>query len=142
KRLVARIEIEKLGLGTLPRILERRDKAATKSEKELWSDLAKRLSSIVAEIEIAERSDRPDANLVKRLEELKGKPFDAKTFIQTIGTILKNSPKDAQGFRIVALRAGDGTGFTLSFDFLANPKNAQGPPSQWGFSENVKTGKE
>src|SRR5262249_14061161 len=56
KRLVARNEIEQLGLGALPGVLERRDKASNKGERATWNELAKRLSSILAEIEFAERS--------------------------------------------------------------------------------------
>ena len=142
KRQLARNEIEKLGLGALPQLLERRNQTANKSDREMWNELAKRLSCIVAEIEFGEGSVKPEAALVKRLEELKGKPFDAKTFIQTVGSTLKNPPNTTQGIRIVALRAGDGTGFSMKIDLVTNPKNAQGPPTQWGFSERVKIGKE
>lgn len=141
KRLAVRNEIEKLGFGALPGVLERRDKTSEKTEQAIWKDLANRLSCIVAEIEIAEKSVKPNAIIAKRLDSLKGKPFDAKDFIETIGIILKNSPKDAQGFRVAVRRIGGGTGFSMKFDFLANPKNAKGPPSQWGFSESVKIGK-
>ena len=108
----------------------------------MWNELAKRLASIVAEMEMAERSAKPNAIILQSLESLKGKPLDAKTFIKTIGMILKNSPKHAQGIRVVALRAGDGTGFSMKFALLASPKSADGPPAQWGFSEHVKVGKD
>ncbi len=142
QRLAVWNEIEKLGLAALPGVLARRDAATDKDAQATWNDLAKQLSCIVTEVEIAERSAKPDATVVKRMESLKGKPFDAKTFIQTIGDFLKNSPADAQGLRVVALRAGDGTGFTMNFEVLANPKNIKGPPSQWGSSESVRIGKD
>jgi len=132
KRLSARDEIEKLGLGTLPGVLERRDKTSNKSEQAIWSDLAKRLSCLVAEIELGDRSVKPDARVAKLLEKIKGKPFDAKTFIQTLGQIIKSPPGGVQGIRVVALRPGDGTGFSVTFDLLAPARasSAKGPPTQ------------
>jgi hypothetical protein len=144
KRLAVRDEIEKLGLSALPGVLERRDKTTDKSEQAAWSDLAKRLSCIVAEVEFADRSVKPDARVAKLAAKITGKPFDAKTFIQTVGSILKSPPEGVQGVRVVALRQGDGTGFSVMFHLLgsANPRNAQGPPTQWGFSERVRLGKD
>jgi hypothetical protein len=141
-RRAAGDEIENLGLGALPGVLERRDKAGDKTERAVWDDLAKRLSCIVAEIEIDERSAKPDAKLAKRLEALKGKSFNAKTFIAAVGAALKDSPNDAQGVRVLVVRAGDGTGFTMKFELLANPKDVKGAPSQWDHSESVRVGKE
>jgi hypothetical protein len=141
KRLAVRSEIESAGLGALPGVLERRDRARKKSERAVWKELAKRLSCIVSEVKIGARSAKPDARLVRRLESLKGKPLDARVFLRTVGSVLKKSA-NPRGIRVAAVRAGDGTGFSVTFDFLANPKNAKGPPSQWGSSENIKAGKE
>jgi hypothetical protein len=142
KRRAAGDEIENLGLGALSGVLERRDKAGDKTERAVWDDLAKRLSCIVAEIEVDERSAKPEAKLVKRLETLKGKSFNAKTFVAAVGAALKHSPNDAQGVRVLAVRAGDGTGFAMKFELLASANNAKGAPSQWGDSESVRVGKE
>jgi hypothetical protein len=142
KRLAVRSEIEELGLGALPGVIERRDKASEKADQALWSELASRLASIVTEVEFAKQSAKPNAAAEKRLESLKGKPFDARAFIETIGLMLRNAPNGAQGVYVVALRAGDSSGFSLKFELLANPKNAQGPPTQWGSSEKVRVGKD
>jgi hypothetical protein len=141
-RVAVRNEIEKLGLGALPGVIERRDKSSDKSDQVLWNELAGRIASIIDEVGFAEQSVKPNAVVKKRVESLKGKPFDAKALIETIGLILRNGPNDLQGVRVVALRAGDGTGFSLKFDLIANPKDAQGPPTQWGFSESVRVGTE
>jgi hypothetical protein len=135
-------EIEKLGLGALPGVLQRRDKAAEKTARVAWDDLAKRLACIVADIEISDRAANLDAAVVKRLEGMKGKSFDAKTFIAAVGATLKEAPNDARGIRVFAARAGDDTGFTLKFEVLARPGNVKGAPSQWGFSESIRVGTE
>jgi hypothetical protein len=141
QRLAVRNKIEKLGLGVLPSILDRRDKASVKSEQAAWNDLAKRMSCIVAEVEVGERWAKPNEDPQKRLELLRGKPFDAKLLLAVMGRFLKDLPRNGGGIRVVAVRGGDSTGFSIRFDFTAKPKDAKGPPSQWGFSESVKIGR-
>src|SRR5262249_42673067 len=104
KRLAVRSEIESTGLGALPGVLDRRDRARKKSERAEWRELAKRLSCIVSEVKIGARSAKPDPPLVRRLESLKGKPFDARVFIRTVGSVLKKSA-NPRGIRVAAVRA-------------------------------------
>lgn len=140
QRKAIQTEIEKLGLGALPGVMDRRNKANDNGKKAMWNEVVNRLSSIIDEIEFDEKFAKPNADELKNLNALKGKPFEPKSFIKAVGVLLKDSPTDIQGVRIVALRAGDGTGFSIKIQLTTNFRNAKGPPTQWGMTESVKAG--
>jgi hypothetical protein len=155
QRAKAQAAIEGFGLGALLGVLQRQDDTERKEEQALLDGLAKRLSCVIADIELGDMSLKPDAALVKRLEALKGKPFDPKTFIQTIGATVKGLPPGAHGLGIFAHRPGDGTGFSLRLDLLSaaragqvtrvvqnlvKPVEPKGPPPWLSYTERVKVG--
>jgi len=79
----------------------------------------------VTEVVVAERSLRPDPALAARLKAMTGKPFDPRTFIQVIDSLVRELPNGAHGFRFSAERSGDGTGFTLKVDLLDEARAAR-----------------
>jgi len=147
QRRQAQADIEKLGLGALSAVRNRRDAASKKEDEKRLDDLLKRIACIVAEIEFAEKSLKPDAALSKRLEELKGKPFDSKRFLKVIGATLKAPPPCMRGLHVTAERVGDGTGFTLRFDLLdlaraGGKANVKGPPPWVVQTQDISVGNE
>jgi hypothetical protein len=140
-RISTEKEVAKFGPGALPGVIDRRDKAPDKRDQATWNELAGRLASIVAEVEFYEQSTKPTTTVKERLDALKGKPLDPGALIKTLGFMAKNGQNDVQGVRLYAVRTEDGTGFSLKLELTAAPKDAQGPPTQWGFSESISVGK-
>jgi hypothetical protein len=145
QRRTAQADIEKLGLGTLPGILRRYNAASGEEAKKRLDDLSKRVACIVAEIAFFDRSLKPDAALRSRLEALRGKPLEWKSFLRALGATLKAMPPGVRGLRVVAERVGDGTGFTLRFDLLDQARaggkdNGKAPPNWLDCAEHISVG--
>jgi hypothetical protein len=145
ERRQAQADIEKLGPGASFAVLKRRIEADKKEDEKRLDELLPRIACIVTQIEFADRSLKPDAALSKKLEELKGKPFEPKRFLQVIGATLKAPPPGMLGLRIDAERIGDGTGFTVRFDLLDQARagvnaNAKGLPTWVDKNEHICVG--
>ncbi len=81
--------IEQLGLKAVTGVLQRLDATRDPSERKLLDGLAKKLACTVTDVEFAATSIKPNAAIVKHLEEMKGTPFHPKSFIQSLATILQ-----------------------------------------------------
>jgi hypothetical protein len=149
-------QIESLGLGALPGILQLLEKATKKEDRAILDRLSRRVACIVDEAVFAESAVRPDDALAAKLKAMKGKPFDPDSFLELMRLSVKNLPKGAFALRFSVDRAGDGTGVTIKVDLLdearakklgrsasispdANaPKNV---PWSWNFNESVNVGR-
>jgi hypothetical protein len=141
----AQADIEKLGPGTFAAVVNRRAAAVKKEEGERLDNLLNRIACIVTEIKFADRSLKPDAALSKKLEQLKGKPFESKVFLKVIGETLKAPPLGMRGVRVTAERIGGGTGFSLRFDLLDQARvggkaKVEGPPTWLEQTEHIAVG--
>jgi hypothetical protein len=140
KQRAAQRDLEALGLGALPGVLTRFKATANKDERKRLDDLAKRLSTIIVAIEFADESLKPDAALSKRLETLKGKPLEPKTFMAAITATLRAMPPGAHVLQISADRDGDGAGFTLQIDLRSGKEGdapPKGPPVSLDYHESI-----
>jgi hypothetical protein len=153
EREKARQAIDKVGLGALPSVLRRLDRAP-KQDREALEKLSRRLACIVDHVEFAPDSLMPDPPLLASLDTLKGKPLDPERFPEAITRMVDKLPAGVHGIRFAACRADDGTGIALRLDLLsparaalvppagrARPKNALRPPSSWASTEAVKVGR-
>jgi hypothetical protein len=148
-------EIERLGVGALPGVLQRLEGAAD-PDRAVLERLARRLASLVTEVVIAEESLEPDALLAARLKDMKGRPFDPAAFVHAVTSLVEVWPRRAHAVRFTADRAGDGTGMVLKVDLLDKARaaqlgrsgwTAQDPaaprdrPYNWEYNERVQVGR-
>ncbi len=154
----AELAILKLGLGALPAIIERRDQLTVVDPRIAKLNLlARRLSLLVVDVAIAEKSLKPDMVLSDRLKSLKDKPFDPQVIQELLSELTRKLPEGVRGLRLAVDRGSNGTGVTLRLDLL-NLKRAStltrggrpvegdkaplGEPDTWSFSQSVRLGTE
>ena len=119
--------VERLGLGTLPRVSKelaslRKDHPA----REGLSRLVNRLACIVSEVRFSDDSvARPD-NMRKATEALKNQPLSEKAFIELLVAIHKLVPAESGGMVIALDRDGDNTGIQLEIRLLPRQDPAEG----------------
>jgi hypothetical protein len=153
ERQKARQAIEQMGLGAIPGVLGRLDRAQ-KKDRDALEKLSRRLACIVVHFEFAADSLMPDAALLARLDALTGKPLDPDRFPQALALMVDRLPGGVHGIRFAACRADDGTGITLRVDLLSPSRAALIPPtgrtrpadpmqrpSSWESNEGVRVGR-
>jgi len=115
----ASAEIEKLGIGALAGIFKRlKSLPANDPQQAALDRLARRLASTIVEVQIADKSLKPDAALAAKLDKFKDKPLDEKALVETMTSLANGLARPVHGFQITIVRSGDGTGTTLRLDLL------------------------
>jgi hypothetical protein len=154
----ATAKIEALGLGALPGIQNRLAKMTKKDDPEraVLEKLVRRIACIIDEATLAENSVKPD-EVVGKLKNMKGKPFESGTFMELIRSLVEDLPRGVHALRFAVDRTGDGTGVTVRVDLLDESRAKQlgrsgsithdetakkGLPFAWNFNEHVEVGRE
>jgi hypothetical protein len=93
-----------------------------------------RLALIVDEVRFTEDSVKPDENLRKKVEGLRGQPMTDKKFMDLLTGITAAPPMGARGVRITLERMTDDAGCALSIQLIANckPKPGLAPQLEYG----------
>ncbi len=109
--------IEQLGpgalQGTLKRLKSLKDGSPQRTSLE---QLALRLATTIVEIEYADKSTKPDAELQAKLQSLKGKPVDPTVMSAAVISIGKNLKRSAPGVCITLVHPAKQAGTTLHVD--------------------------
>jgi hypothetical protein len=147
-----RAQIEQLGVGALPGVTRYLEKIGNKEDprRVALEQLAQRLACIVGDVTIADDSIKPEGDLARQLEAMKGKPFDPSLFYELVDSATKKLPKGVHAIQLSANRAEDGTGFLVKVALLDEKRaaplrtpgaRASNEPPSYNFSDRVAVGK-
>ncbi|HEV8066455.1 MAG TPA: hypothetical protein VGP76_01870 [Planctomycetaceae bacterium] len=116
-------EIEKLGPGAVVEIFKRRDHLqADDPIRPILDRTGRRLANTIVEVQLADRSLKPDHKLADRLACLKAEPLDSERFRNFVINLTKDLSKPARGFRLNVVRKGVASGIVLRLDLLDKPR--------------------
>jgi hypothetical protein len=112
-------EIEKLGAGALAGTLDRLKSLDPHSpHRPAFDRLARRLASSVVEIQVGEKSLKPDDAIKSKLESFKGKPLDPSALAEVLGSLATDLRPPAYGVKFFVSRAAGEAGTTLRVDII------------------------
>lgn len=150
-------KILQLGLGAFAPVVKQRDQLSVDDpQRPQLERLARRLSLLVVDVEVAEKSLPLEPALAKELAEWKGKPLEIKAFQELVSKLTDNLPEEGRGLRLAAVRDAAGDGVTVRLDLLNRKRTADvahgtsvtpGPaaradrPYSWSCSQSVRLGK-
>ncbi len=134
------IELEKLGIGALPAVLETIKTLDGKhpAHQDL-KQLASQLASTVTSIKFAKDSVPLDAKLKKQVLKCQDRPLQAKEWIAILVEITKQLPAGASGIKMIATRETPESGIELTVMLTKNfvrPERAEvpNPDAMWAIS--------
>jgi hypothetical protein len=120
--VVAR-EIEKLGPGAAAEIVKRRDRLKPDDPfRAVLDRIGRRLANTIVDVQVAERSLKPDQKLADRLARLKSEPLEAARLQAFVIDLVRDLSKPARGFRLNVVRKGAASGIVLRLDLLDKPR--------------------
>jgi hypothetical protein len=116
-------DIEKLGPGAAAEIVKRRDHLKPDDPiRTVLDRIGRRLANTIAEVQVAERSLKPDQKLADRLARLKSEPLDSERFQAFVTGLVRDLSKPARAFRLNLVRKGAASGIVLRIDLLDKPR--------------------
>jgi hypothetical protein len=122
REVVAR-DIEKLGPGAAAEIIKRRDRLKPDDPiRAVLDRIDRRLANTIVEVQLADRSLKPDQKLADRLARLKSEPLDAARLQAFVIDLVRDLSKPARGFRLNVVRKGAASGIVLRLDLLDKPR--------------------
>jgi hypothetical protein len=125
-------KLEALGTHALAAVEKRAGELAAGESKARLIALAQKLASTVTEVAIAPGS-KLAPELGHALDELKGKPLEARRFIGIVTKFMATAKPGQGGLKLGAHRVGDGTGVRLTLELAAPSGGAE----LWEESRNV-----
>jgi hypothetical protein len=133
--------VEKLGLPALgPLHAALPDLHDGHVSREAALDLARRLSTIVAEVKIVEGPRSPDTSLKMMLDEIRGRPLSPRSFIGVLLRVTTEPPEGVLGVELTASRDEDLTGMVLQVKLLETAARKTGTQVFWSTSFTVVAG--
>jgi hypothetical protein len=146
-----------LGVDALPAMVKRRDAAPESDPRRTKLDhLARRLSLLVTDIEIPDKSLPLERAIAGRTAELRNKPFEPAVYLELLDLLVAQTTREQPGFRLAAIRNEGVAGVTLRIELLSKkrvdalPKSSfstPGPdapkdrPHSWNYDTLIRVGR-
>ncbi len=137
-RTAAVVEIESLGVGALPAVVQAI--ASTSQDQPIVAELrelARKLSLRIQRVTIAKDSAPPPEGLKKELDTLKGKSFSPDQMVDLLQSVATDLPKGLSGIELIATRSSDISAVELTVDFKTRWSTRDGTQQMWNTSWTV-----
>jgi hypothetical protein len=135
--------IEPLGLPALPAMREALGRI--KKDHPAYADLqrhAARLACTLNEVTVGPESIPPSKELLRRLEQLRGKTLAAESVVDLANSVTDTLPDGVGGVELTVERSDDDTGTRLTFILVKNELPAGAVPTGWRVNESIRVGRQ
>lgn len=141
ERTAAAAELERLGLPALPALFQaEKGLNAEHAARPALLALERRVATLVVEVNVADTSVAPDADLKAMLDGLKDKPLTFEAWRGVLLQVTRHLPAGATGVQLSARRDADFAGITITLNLTHAKVHQGGGQKGWDTSENVSVG--
>ena len=98
-------ELERLGPGAVTGILKRRKALKVDDPFRPTLERTRRLAYTVIEVQLADKSLKPNGKVATRLDRLKARPLDVRAFTDLVSGLSDDLSKPSRGFRLCLLES-------------------------------------